>query len=150
MSTSLYAVRHPRLGELYDLWNLARGTRAMPIRRDLDVLALKPWLGHLTLVDVLRPPLDFRYRVYGTTLRNYYGRDLQGRKVSELPAAWREEVHAEYAAVCEAAAPVMIEQNRTTSGGPLQLAKLMLPLAGDNGGTEMILSGIYAIAVARK
>lgn len=146
MSTSLYALRHPRLGELYDLWNLVRGSRTMPGRRDLDVTALKLWLGHLTLVDVLRAPLDFRYRVYGSTLRDYYGCDPQGRKVSELPAAWHEEVLAEYAAVCETAAPLMIERSRTTNDGPLRLAKLMLPFAGDNAEIDMILSGIYAIS----
>ncbi len=46
---------------LLDFWEARRVGRAMPMRRDLDVLDLQPWLGRLSLYEVLSDG-DFRIR----------------------------------------------------------------------------------------
>ena len=48
-------------------WEAKRLGRAMPVRRDLDVLDLRPWLGRLSLYEVLGDG-DFRIRLRGTTM----------------------------------------------------------------------------------
>jgi PAS domain-containing protein len=48
-------------------WDAKRLGRAMPARRDLDVLDLRPWLGRLSLYEVLGDG-DFRIRLRGTTM----------------------------------------------------------------------------------
>jgi hypothetical protein len=48
-------------------WDAKRLGRAMPVRRDLDVLDLRPWLGRLSLYE-MQGDGDFRIRLRGTTM----------------------------------------------------------------------------------
>ena len=43
------------LRSLHAFWDRCRAGRVMPLRRDIDVLDLRPWLGHLMLIDVKEP-----------------------------------------------------------------------------------------------
>src|SRR5689334_21377806 len=80
-------------------WDRKRDGRCMPARRDLDPLLeiprLLPWV---MLADVLRDPLDFRYRLIGTGVVNRSRRDFSGRRFSEMPQAgpdsriWQDRV----------------------------------------------------------
>jgi hypothetical protein len=84
---SFLAVCDPKIAGIYDYWKAKRGARAMPARRDLDPIELKPYLGSIILYDVLREPLDFRYRLVGTHIALAMGRDLTGRKLSDVSAS---------------------------------------------------------------
>jgi len=48
-------------------WETRRLGRPMPVRRDLDVLDLAPWLGRISLYEALGDG-DFRCRIRGTTM----------------------------------------------------------------------------------
>jgi hypothetical protein len=81
---SLLAVCSAPFADLYRLWEAKRGDRLYPTRGDFDPIELKPWLGRVTLLDVLPgPPMDFRYRLCGSQTVEEFGIDLTGRCFSQ-------------------------------------------------------------------
>ncbi len=73
------------LHKLHALWETRRGGRAVPARRDLDVLDLREWLGWLTVMDLVDGGTDFIYRIFGTSQAAQIGLDLTGRRASTCP-----------------------------------------------------------------
>jgi len=57
---------------------------AMPPASAVSPFDLKPVLGHVVLIDVLDDGWDGQFRVYGTKVAETYGRDMTGRRVSEI------------------------------------------------------------------
>jgi len=67
-------------------WEGKRAGRRMPARRDLDpVLEVPHLLPWIILADVLRDPLDFRYRLIGSGVVDRSRRNYTGKRFSELP-----------------------------------------------------------------
>lgn len=62
-----------------DHWRSLCGDRPMPPRGALDPLDMTSLLPHVVLVDVLREPLRFRYRLIGTFVTGLAERDVTGR-----------------------------------------------------------------------
>lgn len=81
---ALLDVCSPNFAALYRLWEAKRAGRSMAARSDFDPVELRPWLGRVSLFDVLPgPPMDFRYRLCGTQTVVEYGVDLTGKRFSE-------------------------------------------------------------------
>lgn len=57
----------------------------MPERADIDPGDMVPFLPNVLLIDVLRDPLDFRYRLTGTLIDDHIGRCVTGLRMSEIP-----------------------------------------------------------------
>jgi hypothetical protein len=76
-------LEHPTLAFLHAYWNEKRGDRAMPTRADLRASDLKVHLGWVILMDVLPGARDFRYRLIGTLVTQYWLQDSTGKTVSE-------------------------------------------------------------------
>jgi hypothetical protein len=74
---------HPTLAFLRAYWDEKRGDRAMPSRADIRPSELKEHLGWVTLVEVLQDFSDFRYRLIGTLVTQYYLEDTTGKTVRE-------------------------------------------------------------------
>src|SRR5947207_671126 len=66
-------------------WLRIRGGRLMPSRADLDPVAIPDLLPCVMLIDVLREPLDFRFRLLGSKHDRRLGDNYRGRLLSELP-----------------------------------------------------------------
>lgn len=75
----------PRLRSGYDYWNARRGQRPMPSRADIDPAEIKPLLPHVILLDVIQAPLDFRYRLIGTTVDDHSSGRFTGMRMSDVP-----------------------------------------------------------------
>jgi hypothetical protein len=73
---------HETLAFLHRYWNEKRGDRAMPARADLKVSELKDHLGWVIMVEVL--PDDFRYKLVGTLVTQYFLEDGTGKTVTEI------------------------------------------------------------------
>lgn len=76
----------PQLHNLLALWESRRAGRSVPARQDIDVLELRPWLGWLTVMDMVEDGTDFVYRIFGTSQAAQIGMDLTGRRASSCPA----------------------------------------------------------------
>lgn len=67
-----------------DYWNQIRQQGRLPMRRDLNPAEIPRILPSVLLLDVMRPELDFRYRLVGTRWVNHFGRDDTGRLMSDI------------------------------------------------------------------
>lgn len=77
---------------LRDYWEEKRGTRAMPARADISPAQLKDHLGWVMILDVLPGARDFRFRLIGTLVTQYFSVDSTGRTVIEAFAPNGEAV----------------------------------------------------------
>ena len=136
----------PRLRGLFEYWESRRYGRDMPLRPDIDVLDLGPWLGNLMLIDVLDDGREFRYRVYGSILAQYYGRDLTGKTTEEVRPEARDLVRQEYRAVLADRLPSLVQRDRQVKHRTMRVAKLVLPLSSDGAALDMLLVGSYPLA----
>jgi hypothetical protein len=132
----------PLLREGYTYWRGKRGDRTFPARRDFDPLMEIPKLArNMMLLDVLRDPLDFRYRLIGDKLRDHMGENWVGRRWSEIEQQrppnpiW---LHHQW--VVENLAPRFIRPNYV---GPhrqfMFIESAVLPLGRDPDRVEMLM-----------
>ncbi|MDE2181705.1 MAG: PAS domain-containing protein [Alphaproteobacteria bacterium] len=68
---------------LLEYWNQLRGERAMPNRADIALAAIKKFLRHVHLYEVIDGGRDFRNRVMGTDVFIGKGTDSTGKLLSE-------------------------------------------------------------------
>jgi hypothetical protein len=143
--------------ELFAYWASLRRGAQLPARRQLDPGDIKRLLPTISLIDVLRggperAGLDFRMRLAGTGLYGVYGREITGKRLSEIynhSAAdyWRTEL-AKVAAEGRPAAGV---HNLAWRGAShLSILWLRLPLAGDGRDVDMILGFDAVIGVSQQ
>jgi len=78
------SLQNETLAFLLGYWNAKRGARAMPSRGDLKVSELKEHLGWVMIVEVLPGISDFRYKLMGTLVTQYFIKDSTGRTVKEI------------------------------------------------------------------
>jgi len=135
----------PQLREFKRYWDEKRGTRAMPVRADIDPIELRAHLGWIYLIDVFPDLSDFRYRLLGSRITEAYGRDNTGKTVREI----YERDHADYCrAVLELYRTVAREAVPALGRGSLQIVQkpfrgyetLYLPLDRGDGTVEMIVA----------
>ena len=75
----------PRLAALRAWWNAKNGaTDALPSRADFNPAEYRHLLPYIALVDILRNPLDWRYRLVGTRMVEVMGGERTGRRMREL------------------------------------------------------------------
>lgn len=137
-STALSA---PRLREAFHYWQSKLAGRAMPLRRDIDPVEIPKLLPYLMLLDVLREPPDFRYRLIGTELCNISRRDYTGKRFSEVDGKGRGSVVWDN---CEEVVRAKAPFSRCPPYvGPdkhlRQCENILLPLSEDGREVNMIL-----------
>jgi hypothetical protein len=133
----------PDLTRFYDLWVSLRGERPMPSRKDLDPLQIGPeFLPNLMLIDVLREPRRYRYRLIGTHVVTASGEDRTGRIFENVgffkvhPA-----VLEEYERVVDTGQPLHSLESFTNfnSGSTYDVDRLLLPLSSDGRTVDMLI-----------
>jgi hypothetical protein len=78
-------VSSPILRAGYDYWLGRKGDRPLPSRADFDpMVEITRLARNLMLLDVSHDPLDFRYRLIGTAVREHLGENWTGRRWSEI------------------------------------------------------------------
>lgn len=137
----------PVLLKGFDYWAAKRGERLMPARADIDPLEIVSILPHVVLIDVLRDarpgwPLDFRYRVMGTTVDAHMSRRFTGVKMSDVPHQQPDsQLFRNFAHVVKTREP---QFNRVPYVGPhkdfLSVVDLVMPLSIDGETVDMLMS----------
>ncbi len=140
---------NPILDTFLDYWNERRGARAMPSRADIRPNDLKTYLGWLCFVDALPDYEDFRFRLIGSRVSDFFLSNATGLTVREAYAA-ANAGRAESDAVrwilrqtCTARAPM-----RVTGGGGdwcghyyPDYDALYLPLSENGVTANMVMCG---------
>lgn len=143
-------IGNPALAALYDLWARKRGGRPAPARTDFDIADLRPWFGHVMLLDVVDGGHDLRFRLYGTGLVAMFGFDLTGRLVSQTSDLIGERPLQEYREVIHSIAPSYVSRMSPSRREYLAVDKLALPLIDADGRVNKILGSIYLSPVESK
>jgi hypothetical protein len=135
------AIDSPKLQWLYQDWLGRRRGRALPARRDFDILDLKYILGDLSLIEVLAAPLRFRFRAHGTNEAERLRIDLTGKTIDDHPDPEYREISARiYAKAVETRTPqrVLRECARSRSNAG-RWESLVLPLSADAGRVDALM-----------
>jgi hypothetical protein len=138
-------VTHPKLQALHGYWRTECRANGLPARTSFGSEGMRLWLGHVALIDVLREPVQFRVRLYGTQLANLNGADLSGKALDGCFA--RNKVAAAldpYYACMKYSAPVAFAHRyETNEQVPLVLEQILLPCAADGVNIDLIVGAAY-------
>lgn len=125
--------RSDKLRRLYEYWRQKRGARPMPARRDMDPLDLRFVLGDIALVEVLRDPLRYRFRLDGTRQVERFGVDMTGKMLDDLPdTTMRRLTEQSYGEVVSSGKPVAYQRDVMTEGRVFVYEVAILPLRDDS------------------
>jgi hypothetical protein len=83
---------NPILSFVRDYWQSKRAGRVMPSRGDIKPAEMKEYLGWIILIDVLPGFDDFRFRMIGTRVSQYFLADATGQTMREAFAAYGDAV----------------------------------------------------------
>lgn len=139
----------PPVRPLHDYWRDACGGVLPVPKQKIDPLALPPHLlAHVMLVDVLFDPPDFRYRLIGTEITRFVGRDSTGKLISELsyPADVGERIADIFKAVADSGRIIYAEDPADwASKDFIRMATLLLPATSDGQRTDLIFGAVMAV-----
>lgn len=116
----------------------------MPSRSDIDPTDIPKLLPYVTLIDVLANPLDFRYRLIGTEIRNISRRDYTGERFSAIQGKGKDSVlWRGCESVVQTKAPISDSPPYVGSDSFVRdCENIMLPLSSDGLNVAMILKVI--------
>jgi hypothetical protein len=134
---------------LLELWRRTKGDCRYPSRGKFTPATLKPWLGHIALVDVSYEPLRFRVRLAGTKVVALASADITARWIDECaPQKQHFAVLDAYERCIKTGAPGYSNAIHATRSLQ-QLARyrlhyrLLLPCAEDGAQIDSIVVGVY-------
>lgn len=126
-------------------WNDIRGERVMPSRGDIDPAVLGSVLPHVILLDVLREPLDFRYRLLGEHMVTHGGVHEPGDLLSDVVARnarVQPAFDAYKAAATTLRAARCVFTYETRKGTERTVTLVALPLSEDGKTASHLLVGV--------
>lgn len=144
VNTDGLLIKAAPLRYLYRDWDARRAGRPFPARADFDPLELRYILGNLSLIDVLRDPLRFVFRLHASQNAAHLGADLTGKEVAEMPA-WVDpaSVRAQYEHVVATRAPKARRRVGTHADGiRWEYEVLVLPLSTGGETVDMLMAGM--------
>jgi hypothetical protein len=138
-------LEQPVLRFLKDYWERKRGDRPMPSRADIRPSEMKEHLGWVILVDVFPDFSNFRYRMIGSRVTQYFLGDSTGKTVSEAFADAPEgAVGGALAVHRKCARDAVVLRSHGGAGwlgrSFLDFDAIYLPLSDDGTNVNMILS----------
>lgn len=120
-------------------------TGGVPHRRDVDILDLKPCMGHMLLLEVAAPLEDSRYLVFGTMLVEYFNEELTGERLGDSGGAKNRTLIEEYRKVVRTRTSMMFSNDPIVGGSVFRYEKVAFPLCDDAGAIGYILAVIDQI-----
>jgi len=131
----------PEQRHFFDYWLERAAGRVMPDRGDICPTDIPRYLPRVSLIEIETEPLNFRFRLAGTQLREIYQQEVTNRHLKELSTTQNKDY---WLAACERIA----HTGRPAQGilrGPEQSRDhlvqfwIRLPLAIDGVGPKLIL-----------
>lgn len=128
---------------------LPRAVAGLPHQREIDPTALRPFLGHLMLLDTIEGGYDFRYRLYGSAIASRAGFDWTGKTVRDLVEHRPQAAlafHAFYRAVLERPQPLFTDHQPHPAVRVGHWQRLILPFsAAPDGSVTRLLVGNFPV-----
>lgn len=131
------------LHRLHAYWRARCREGRLPGRADIDPVELRFAMGSMILIDVLREPLRFRYRLTGTLLARFLKHDMTGKLLDAHPdPTFRAEAAKLWTELVDTARPMAFRRDTIMDNRLRRYDVLMLPLAADGATVDMILVGM--------
>ncbi len=131
---------YPPLRRLWHWWFDRNHDGRLPSRGQFDPAEFSPLLGRINLVDVEPDPLRFRFRLYGSGMKNVSGRSMRGLTTTDYDdAAYGRMVTEHYARAFRAAWPLAMIIAARLDGEPYDYTRIILPLAEDGALVNQLL-----------
>ena len=143
---------HPTITALYHYWlGLHPGT-GLPGRQHVDPCAVAPLLPHMFMVDVIREPVRFRYRLVGTEYVRLIGKDLTGRYLDEVHPGFHGTVLRQYVEAAEHGRPAY-RKGPVLYANPerqyLGMERIIVPLARNGTEVDILLGAVVYLPAKR-
>lgn len=136
---------HPDILRFLAYWQEKCAGRRMPSRADIDPSEIKPYLPHITLVDVVDDERRYVYRLVGTKEVELRGYDPTGRSVSDAYfAVSAENAVQNYDITRQSRAPFYVADPFQAVDRFVGEEDLFLPLSNDGETVNMIV--IFSIS----
>ena len=129
-----------------DYWVGLKGEAFAPSWADWDWMRLPMKLiPYFVVADVLREPLDFRYRFYGSGHVAIYGRDYTGCLISEIqPANIATASLRQYAEVLEKRKPIVCLHTVDIEGVRVARDQVSIRMPMSSNGTDIDIIASFA------
>jgi len=130
------------ISELSELWEEKKLGRAFPAWSSIDAFDLRPWLGDIEVIDVIRKPfLRFRFRLVGTNITKIDGTDLTGTYAEDFFTGEMSGILDEYRRVVETGEPVLYGRFEypNARGFKTWYDKAIFPLAEDGWTVDRLM-----------
>lgn len=132
-----------KLRQLFRHWQRLCGTRRMPRRTELKPEEIPYAIGSLSLIEVLRDPLNFRMKLVSKRAEGLGRHNDNGKMLDELePAFFRDFIRGYYVRVAETLEPVIdrvqFAPGARPTGSLPGYERLILPLAGEGDTAEFL------------
>lgn len=116
---------------------------APPVRNeDFSPVALRPWLGHLALIE-RHGPESFRFRLAGTSLQSRFNAELTGKDFDQIDEGilgdLKDRVRRAMALPSPVAKPILSPDKRR------KYFDLILPLADKAGAIDLVIFASYPV-----
>lgn len=140
---ALPASASPSLYGLLQFWSDAAGGDPVPSRDRLDVFALRPWLGHISIYEAIDGGDDFRIRLEGTSIVAITGEDWTGKRASDVDARYGCHI-AGFMREVARTHKCMVHTMRVFQNEVEFITRLLLPVRSRPGGpVDQIFLVIY-------
>ena len=136
-----------RLVALHAYWKSQRGDRPWMLRADLQPEDIPRLLPIMLLIEAIGEPRRFRYRLIGTELVDFAGRDSTGRLIDrELYGDAADRMLSSMLRVLDGARPHLTLGNAYWMAGRAwrRTATLLMPLSSDGSSANMLLGGMVS------
>lgn len=130
---------HPKLIALLSLWSGKCVGGHLPSRDRFPVAELRPWLGHLALLE--RRGDEFLFRLCGTDLMARFGGEATGLMLHTCKAP-HASLRAALLEACETRAPAALVTVGEMNGDPVTWSEIVLPLS-DGEQVSRLFVGSY-------
>ena len=140
-STGVPSDCDPAIAEAVQYWLSIAPADSLPGRQHLDPADIPRLLRYVWLIDVHREPLRFVFRLVGTGVVDYFGRDPTGRDLTDVFDGFADSVtYKDFCEIVETPAP------RWRRGSPVLdhlkeipwLERIYLPFARNGTDVDMI------------
>lgn len=132
----------PKIKALFDYWRSIHPEDGLPGRRHFDPMDIPQLLGNIWLLDVTRDPLRFRFRLVGTEIVKFTGRDPTGKWLDEVyPDYEKTEAYRFHRACTLHGAPAYRKSGVLSNPGRdyVEAERIYLPLAEDGKTVDILL-----------
>jgi hypothetical protein len=141
-------MKHASIRELFDYWNVRRGTRPAPERSEIEPGAIRGVLAD-TFMLAFDPRTGHPFRIAGTRVCATFGRELKGEAFTDIwAAASRDPIRELLTTVAtETIGVVAGASGHSQEGAALDLEFLVLPLAHRSAAGARMLGALVPTQV---